>query len=622
MTTRARVYLSPANVALDGAFPPSADDVLVKCDSALGSFNINLVDALANEGRTFSFYNVPSSGNGYTVTIIAKPGQLINGTLTQITLLPDNSFSLDTDGAGGWLATDTTGGAATNWDISMVAVEEGGNLEAINGSIDVALSTRASEATLASILAGITARLDVALSTRSSEATLAAVLAQLVARLDVALSTRLKPADTLAALGQVNTPVQIAASDTPIIDAFGRLRMSQPVTLFDSKQIFDDSDLAANVENDPLFFDNVEFSGSGTSTLYDNNKASTKLSVSNATAGVRIRQTKLRFNYQPGKSMMVIMSFLFGAQATGITRREGYFDANNGIFLEGNPSDYRFVVRSKVTGSVSDAIYAKQSDWNIDTMDGNGPSGIALDFEKTQLFFLDFEWLGVGRCRLGFVVSGLIYYAHQFLFTNTLSTVYMSTPNLPLRSELTNDGTGAAASMEQICSTVISEGGMDKLGIYRSASTDGTAVTAASTGTIYAVVGLRKKSNYIGCSVEIDSVSLQIQTASEKLEWMLLLNPTVASTFTYADISRSACQYAKGATANTVTNGLKIAGGYLDSVGASSGASGHLHASVQSALRLGTTISGVRDEIVLCVRPVSSSTGVEVEGSIDWHEAV
>lgn len=58
------------------------------------------------------------------------------------------------------------------------------------------------------------------------------------------------------------------------LDAFKRLKISQPYTIFDSKQIFDDSDLANTVENFPLFFDNKEVSGSGTSTLFNVNQAS------------------------------------------------------------------------------------------------------------------------------------------------------------------------------------------------------------------------------------------------------------------------------------------------------------------------------------------------------------
>jgi hypothetical protein len=146
---------------------------------------------------------------------------------------------------------------------------------------------------------------------------------------------------------------QIVASDTPIIDAFGRIRVSNPETLHDSKQIFDDSDLDSSVENQPLFYDNQETSGADTTTDFQINKAQTVLGVADSTAGTRVRQTKRRFNYQPGKSMMVLMTFAYCCAAqSGVTRREGIFDEKNGLFFEDNGTNYGFVRRTYVTGRI------------------------------------------------------------------------------------------------------------------------------------------------------------------------------------------------------------------------------------------------------------------------------
>lgn len=417
--------------------------------------------------------------------------------------------------------------------------------------------------------------------------------------------------------------VDVALRDSASIDAFCRLRVSNPVTLFDSKQIYDDPGLAANVENDPLFYDNQQTAGAGTATLYEHDKAQTVLSVSNTTAGTRIRQTKLRFNYQPGKSLMVIMSFIFGPQYAGITRREGYFDTGNGIFLEDNGTDYRFVIRSEATGAPSDALFAVQANWNIDKMDGNGKSGINLNFEKTQLLFIDFEWLGVGRVRVGFVIDGIIYYAHEFLNTNNLSIVYMSTPNLPLRSELRNDGAGPAATLTQICSTVISEGGEERLGIERCASTGNTALTAAVAGTNYVLLAMQKKSEYVGCAITIDDIDVQVQTASSMVEWSLILNPTVAGTaLSYTAQAQSAVGIAKGVANNIATNGYRLAGGFAQTGTPSTGRASSSNKTLRNALRLGSTIAGVRDIICLCVKPIGGSSNVNCEGILTWHESI
>jgi hypothetical protein len=417
-----------------------------------------------------------------------------------------------------------------------------------------------------------------------------------------------------AGSGLVSTP-----GGTPMADAFGRSRVSNPETLFDSKNIFNDDGLADSVENQPLFYDNQETSGGGTGTTYDANESSQTLTVGATTAGVRVRQTKMRFNYQPGKSQLIMMTFNMNGAAANIIKREGIFDDQNGIFLEFDGTTINFVRRTYVTGSAVDNETA-QASWNIDPMGGSGPSGVTLDWTKTQIMYIDFEWLGVGRVRIGFVVDGVVYWAHQFLNANTLALVYMSTPNLPLRSEIQNDGTGAADSITQICSTVISEGGSQDLGVIRYASTAGTHVDAAVENTIYAIIGIRLKAEYLGATIKILKTSLQLQTASHKIEWILKLNPTVADTFAYSDQTNSAVQIATGATANTVTGGIDITGDFLESGTAASGAGASGGSAVGNAVRLGSLIDGTPDEIVLCVRPVDGSTDVDIEGALTWRE--
>jgi hypothetical protein len=410
----------------------------------------------------------------------------------------------------------------------------------------------------------------------------------------------------------------IKAADSASVDAFGRLRVSNPLTIFDSKQCFDDPDLANSVENFPLFFDNQEISGGSTTTTFDLNAAKTTLAVGATTAGRRVRQTKMRFNYQPGKSELVLNTFVFSsANATGITRRIGIYDDNNGIFFDDNGTNYGFVVRSYVTGSPVDTRIAK-ADWNVDPMDGTGPSGIILDFTKTKILVIDFECLGVGRVRIGWNVIGNTYLAHQFLNTNNLSDVYMSTPNLPLRAEIINSGAGAASSLATICSSVVSEGGAEDLGAVRSASTNGTHVDANTEDVIYAILGIKLKSSHLGATVKLVDFTLLEAQGGKKLEWMLLLNPTVASTFTYAAESQSAVEIARGATANTVTGGYRLAGGLFESGSATD--SGSAGEDLHNAILLGSTIAGVADAMVLCVRPIAGSTNTDIEGTIAWRE--
>ncbi len=404
---------------------------------------------------------------------------------------------------------------------------------------------------------------------------------------------------------------QSVAVDLPAtrFDAFQRLRVSNPETIFDSKQIFD---------NAPLFWDDAQVSGGSTTTSHSVNTASSTIGVGNAAAGVRLRQTFMRFNYQPGKSQQIIMTGVLDKSGggTGIVRDIGLADDNNGVFFQDDGGTINVVVRSKTSGSVVDTKVA-QSDWNHDKMDGSGPSGITLDFSKSQIYMIDFEWLSVGTVSFSFFVDGGLHACHHVHNANSLTVAYMSTPNLPLRYRIENDGNGVASTLEHICSTVISEGGSTDLGVLRYKSTAGTHVDANVENTVYAIVGIRLKAANLGATIKIVSISLVEHQGAKEYEWFLVFNPTVAGTFTYSDETNSSVQTATGALANTVTGGTIIPGGMASSAQKGGVAESK---SIDSARRLGADISGTVDTIVLCVRPIGGSANIDIEGSIGWRE--
>ena len=409
---------------------------------------------------------------------------------------------------------------------------------------------------------------------------------------------------------QIPSPTLITAADSPSLDAFGRWRVSNPETIFESKQLFD---------NAPLFWDDSQESGGSTTSSHSTDEAATTMGVALNTAGVRTRQTFERFNYQPGKSHLILLTGVLDLSGggSGITRAIGYFDDNNGLFFEDDEGTVKVVRRTKVTGSVVNSKVA-QSSWNLDVMDGSGPSGVTIDWTKTQIFMIDFEWLSVGRVRFGLVLNGLPVYVHELNNANLLNVPYMSTPNLPLRYRIENDSSGAASTLLHICATVTSEGGAHNLGILRYKSTGGTHVDCATENIIYAIVGLRLKSAAIAATVKLVSADLAEHAGTKNVEWILKWNPTVAGTFTYANETNSVVQTATGASGNTVTGGIEISGGFFstDKRGGSVGID------PEDALTLGASIDGTVDEIVLCVRPIGGSSAIDIEGALTWREIV
>lgn len=386
-------------------------------------------------------------------------------------------------------------------------------------------------------------------------------------------------------------------------DAFGRLRISNPEMIFNSKQVFD---------NQPLYWDDAQESGSGTNSVYSNDTASSTLSVSASTAGKRTRQTFMRFNYQASKSQLIFITGILKASGggAGIITRMGYFDDNNGLFLECNAGAINVVRRSKASGSPQDDVIP-QSSWNLDKMDGTGASGISLDFTKTQIFLMDFEWLGVGRVRYGFNVEGITYYVHELSAANNLTTVYMSTPNLPLRYQIINDGTGIASSINCICSAVISEGGKEEIATNSYVSTGGSSVQATKNVT-NAIMAARLKTGYLGTTIDILDLSL-LTTSNDNYEWQLYMNPSGVGSLSFSGVINSAIEYA------VAPNGTRISGGFIVAGGYAQAKTDIQAAALKSLMKLGVSITGKRDVLVLSCLPLGASDSV-VYGAINYRE--
>lgn len=249
-------------------------------------------------------------------------------------------------------------------------------------------------------------------------------------------------------------------------DAFGRLRISDEYTLFDSSFRYSDNERRWN----------TKLVGGGTVT-HNANQGLMDLSVGTTSGDLVIRQTDRTFSYQPGKSLLVMQTFTFNQPKTNLRQRAGYFTKQNGVYVEVNSMTTSLNLRSSITGSVSNNSI-NQDDWNVDPLDGSGPSGVVLDLSKTQIFWTDIEWLGAGSVRCGFVINGQFIICHIFHHANEIVGTYMQTATLSCRLEIENTGTTASSStLKQICTTVISEGGYQQIGLTRSVSNPLTGKT-------------------------------------------------------------------------------------------------------------------------------------------------
>lgn len=412
----------------------------------------------------------------------------------------------------------------------------------------------------------------------------------------------------------------IMPSDSSAIDAQSRWRVSNPETIFASKQLYD---------NQSLFWDDQQISGAGTSSTFLTNQAASQLNVTLNTPGVRVRQTFRRFNYQTGKSQFVSMSGVLvaegGVGSAQSNRKIGMFDGYNGLFFGMNGTTLGVAVRTNTSGTPA-TNFISQSNWNLDTLDGTGgqnnATGIKIDVSKSQLFVIDFQWGGAGRVRFGFYINGRIIYCHQLLNANLSTQVYMSIPNLPIRYEIESVGGGAAttASLIHMSSSVTTEGGQAEVGYPLAVDRGTTSLTTGADTNMYAllVIQLQPGKTYSTIFPQLLNIA-SISGGSGSFLYGLLLNPTISGSLSYTTLANSAVQYAIPSSSNTITpgTGTKLASAFDFVNKAVSTPSAFLQLATE--LTIGVSIAGVSDTIVIFAQPTTANA-VTFWCSLDWQE--
>lgn len=405
---------------------------------------------------------------------------------------------------------------------------------------------------------------------------------------------------------------RISPSGT-MTDAFGRLRVSQPLTLFDSSHRFGDNNLWSTSNT-----------ASGTYGFVTN-QSTVHMTVDTTADAEVIRETTKVFSYQPGKSLLIMSTFTMNAPKANLRQRVGYFGAQNGVYLENDGTTNYFVLRSYTSGSLVETRVA-QSEWNIDTFNGQGYSGqgsapehtTGIDVSKTNILWFDVEWLGVGDVRCGFVVDGRMVIAHIFHNDNRNTVPYMTTASLPLRYEIKNTGTTSGSStLNQICNTVISEGGYELNGLQQAVSNPvGTPITLTTAGTYYNLLSLRLKSTHLDAIAILTAISLLSTTNNAVVNWQIRASGTTTGG-SWVSAGSSSCMEYKIDSA-TVSGGRILASGFSSSSTQSKIPIDILKEALFKFQMERNGLTSTPYELILCA--ASDTNGTNMYASMDWEE--
>lgn len=402
-------------------------------------------------------------------------------------------------------------------------------------------------------------------------------------------------------------------------DAFGRLRTSTALTLFDSQHRYR--------ENDDF---NTHIVATG-STEYVQAESTVNLKVTANSGDACFRESRKVFPYQPGKSLLILNTFVMEPPKSGLIQRVGYFSANNGVFLESNGTSniISFVLRSNATGNTVETRVS-QTEWNTDKFLGDSNSYSfqmstdidrgALNIANTNILWFDVEWLGTGDVRCGFVVDGVMSPAHIFHNDNKRKAVYMSTATLPIRYEIFNElATANSSTLKQICTSVISEGGYQIAGRQRTAGQlPNNAVTLTNTGTIYPVVSIRLKAENPDSVVIPRAISLLVLGKNgSHVQWRLVEGANISGGLWQSIGANSSVQY--NANATSMTDGTVLKSGFT-------------YYTNQATLPIKYDSDLFRDQlkrntfngtnVTFTLAATGSASGDTVIGSLDWEEVI
>lgn len=399
-----------------------------------------------------------------------------------------------------------------------------------------------------------------------------------------------------------------------LTDAFGRLRTSQQFTLFDSQHRYR--------ENEKW---NTDTGGDG-NTFYDINASVINLNVGNTSGDYVYRETRRVFAYQPGKSLLNMNTFVMNTPETGLRQRVGYFNDDNGVFFENDGDNNYLVLRSSSNGTITDTRVI-QSSWNNDKFDGTGEAyseynhNTSLDVTKANIFWIDIEWLGVGDVRTGFVVDGIPMPAHTFHHDNVKETTYMTTAILPIRYEIEcTDNISSSATMKQICSTVISEGGYELRGISRSIGRAlGSPKDIPSSGTFVPIISIRLKDEFKDAIVIPNAVEFFGVTNNTKYRYKIVTGGTLTGAAWASAGANSSVEY--DFTATAISGGTDREQGYVNIAAGSGGTVKSLRGNDIFAFQLERdNFAANNNGIILSLVATGAQNGDDALGDIGWEE--
>lgn len=202
-----------------------------------------------------------------------------------------------------------------------------------------------------------------------------------------------------------------------------------------------------------------------------------------------------------------------------------------------------------------------QEEFNIDPLDGTGPTGYDIDLSRIQMAYIDYSWYGAGKIRFGFkTVDGQVQYTHEFVHNNQLYESYFRSGNLPARYEVvTYDNPTYIPFLFHWGTSVIMDGRFDDDNAYLFTATSQALQVNGTTEKSFASTAVSPTSDLItipshgfntGDAIQFEGI------ATSGLRGQNAQNPGLSTSNTaynnFSNLQNAGVFYAYAASANTL----------------------------------------------------------------------
>ena len=361
--------------------------------------------------------------------------------------------------------------------------------------------------------------------------------------------------------------------------------------------------------------------GAGTVTApAQTDPAYAKIATTTASGDLAVLQTKRFLIYQPFRTHILTMGMILGQGKTNLVKRFGQFSNFNGWYFEQSGSNFYVGYRNnsfEVSGTIDTKI--ERASWNIDKLDGTGPSGLDIDTDlhNALTFYIEFVWHGTQGIIWGIQYFDRQFAVHRLIWSTTANKPFVRSALLPVRYEMENTGAVASASTWFVGPNSFNiEGGEERKGQRFTASNATTSKLVNNTTTPTLILAVRPKEFFNSVRNRGTIIPLEYSVLTDNDIFVEILIQSIVTGGTWISVDNtSISEY--NTTFTSISGGYVVGGGYA---GAAGNVAGSLANTFEANAFVCQDALNSNAQLAIVIRARKLGNNADVYGQLKWKE--